>query len=180
VRWEIEPLERSRRGLDERIVLAAPWLRKAMARRAERQPAGSKLRRSLLTRAVRVGFAANNRGDYEAMSASFHPEIELIPPGRGQTALGFDPVYRGPDGVRRFVEEWKSGFGGFRYAVKEIADAGGSRFALRLELIGTVGESGVEVRDEYGQVNTVKDGQLIRQENYYDWQEALAALARDR
>jgi ketosteroid isomerase-like protein len=172
----VEPLERSRRGLDERLALAAPWLGRRMLRRLEREPAGSSLRRSVLTRALRVSFAANNRRDYVAMASSFHPDIEFVPPGRGESGLDFDPVYRGPDGVQRFVEQWKSGFGEFRYEPREIADAGGRRFAARIGLIGTVGESGAEVADEYGSVYTSEDGLLRRIVNHFDWEDALADL----
>jgi hypothetical protein len=135
---------------------------------ATRRPAGSWLRRSLLTRAVRVATAANNRGDYEAMLANFHPEVELIPPSKGQSVLGFDPVYRGHEGVRRFFQQWKSGFGRHVYEAREIADAGGSRFALRIGLSGTIGDSDTDVHDEYANVNTLEAGLLIRQDNFYD------------
>jgi SnoaL-like domain len=177
VRWKIGPLERSRRGLDERIALAAPWLSRRVSMLAGRQAAGSRLRRSLLTRAVRVATAANNRRDYESMLANFHAEVELIPPSKGESMLGFDPVYRGHEGVRRFFEQWKSGFGRHTYEAREIADAGGDRFAIRFGLSGTVGETETEVQEEYANVNTLEAGLLIRQENFYEWRDALDALA---
>jgi hypothetical protein len=176
VRWVIGPLERSRRGLDERIALAVPWFSRRLSRLAARQPAGSRLRRALLTRAVQVGVAANNRGDYEAMLANYHPEVELIPPSKGQSMLGFDPVYRGHEGVRRFFEQWKSGFGRHTYEAQEIADAGGDRFAIRFGLSGTIGDTEAEVHEEYGNVNTLEGGLLVRQENFYEWRDALSAL----
>src|SRR5688572_33207525 len=111
VRWPVEPLERSRRGLDERLALLAPKLRQRLARRAMDEPAGSELRRKLLTRGVRISAAANNRSDYDSMLVSYHPDVELIPPAPDETAMGFDPVYHGHDGVRRFLDAWKSGFG---------------------------------------------------------------------
>jgi hypothetical protein len=176
VRWKIEPLDRSRRGLDERIALAAPWLSRRLSMLATRQPLGSRLRRTLLTRAVQVTVAANNRGDYEAMLATYHPEVELIPPGKGQSGLGFDPVYRGHGGVRRFLEQWKSGFARHTYDPREIADAGGGRFAIRFGLSGTIRGTETEAQEEYANVNTLEAGLLVRQENFYDWRDALAAL----
>jgi hypothetical protein len=111
------------------------------------------------------------------MVTSFHPDVELIPPGRGRAGIGFEAVYRGREGVRRFVQQWKSGFKQFRYEPREIADPGGAHFAVRVGMIGTPRGSDTEVRDEYGVIFTLKDGLVIRQENFYEWDEALAALA---
>jgi ketosteroid isomerase-like protein len=177
VRWQVEPLERRRRGVDERVALAL-GLGPRMLAAITRLPAGSRVRRAALTRAVRMGWAATNRDDYDVLRASFHPEGEFIPPGRGEAGLGFDAVYRGPDGVAQFVQQWKSGFTRFRYEPREIADAGGATFAVRLGMIGTLRGADTEVRDEYGSVITLKDGQVFRQENFFDWNTALTALAK--
>lgn len=177
VRWEIEPLERNHRGLDERIAIALPSLARRMRAAATRLPAGSAIRRAALTRAARTGWAATNRDDYEAMRSALHPGVEFIPPMRGTGGLGFDAVYRGPDGVERFVREWKSGFSQFRYEPREIADAGGASFAVRLGMIGTLRDADGEVREEYGTVIVLQDGLVLRQENFRDWDSALAALA---
>jgi hypothetical protein len=178
VRWAVEPLERSRRGLDERLVILAPWLRRRLFVRAMREPAGSDLRRRLLTRGVRVAIAANNRGDYDSMLVAYHPDVELIPPEAGDSAIGLEPVYRGHDGVRRFFETWKSGFGEHRYDVREVADAGGGHFAIRFGLAGTIGDSSTEVVSELGNVNSVENGLLVRQQNFRTWQDTLDALRR--
>src|SRR5437773_2783828 len=97
-RWEVEPLKRSRRGLDERLLMVPP-LRRLLVAVVLRRPLGSPLRRLLVTRTLRVGIAAINRGDYELISRFAHPEIELqIMPDEPQTrATGLEPEYRGPD-----------------------------------------------------------------------------------
>jgi ketosteroid isomerase-like protein len=178
VRWLIEPLERERRGVDERIALAAPWLRRRLSQRIERAPAGSPLRKAALARVVRSAYAAVNRDDYEAMRAPLDSEVEFYPPGRGRAGIGFDPVYRGPSGVTKFVKQWKSGFSRFRYEPREIADAGGPSFAIRLGMVGTMHGSDTELSEEYGTVLTLRGGRIIRQENFYDWSAALKALSR--
>jgi ketosteroid isomerase-like protein len=180
VRWLVEPLDRPRRGVDERFALAVPWLSRLMAAVIERLPAGSRVRRAGLTRVVRTGWAATNRDDYEAMQASFHPDVEFIPPSRGEAGLGFDAVYRGPDAVTRFVRQWKSGFARFRYEPREIADPGGRSFAVRLGMIATMRDADTEVRDEYGTVIRLEGGRIIRQENFYDWDVALRVLTSPR
>lgn len=180
VRWEVTPLERRRRGLDEHIAVALPSLGRRLRAATARLAAGSRLRRAALTRAVRTAYAATNRDDYEVMQASLHPDVEFIPPERGQAGLGFDPVYRGPEGVARFVKEWKSGFSRFRYEPLEIADAGGVSFAVRLGMIGTLRGAETEVREEYGIVVTLRDGLVYRQENFRNWSDALVALTTTR
>jgi ketosteroid isomerase-like protein len=174
--WEVEPLERRRRGVDERMRLAFPRLGNALSRSAMRRQAGAPMRRAALTRAVRVGWAAVNRGDYAMTQASYHPDVEFHPPSLGREAIDFDPVYRGPDGVVRFIQQWKSGFERFVYEPREIADAGGERFAVRLGMIVSMPGSTVEIRDEYGTVITLRDGLVFRQYNFTDWETARAAL----
>jgi hypothetical protein len=81
VRWQIEPLERHDRGLDERIAIALPWLARRIRAAASRLPAGSTMRRAALTRAVRTGWADTNRDAYEALRASLHPMSSSSRPG---------------------------------------------------------------------------------------------------
>jgi ketosteroid isomerase-like protein len=45
-------------------------------------------------------------------------------------------------------------------------------------MIGTMHGSDTEVRDEYGTVITLKDGRIIRRENFYEWPVALEALVQ--
>jgi hypothetical protein len=137
VRWPVETLERRRRGVDERLALAA-----------------------------------------QGLLVSHHPDVELIPPAPDESAMGFEPVYHGHDGVRRFLDAWKSGFGRHRYETREIADAGGARFALRFGLAATFADSRTEVQSELGSVNTFEDGLLVRQEHFRTWEETLDALRR--
>ena len=177
--WEVEPLDRPHRGLDERVALAAPVLRRRLVLRMMREPAGSARRRKLLTRALRSGTAANNRNDYDSMLAGYHPDVELTPPAVETSLLGLEPVYRGHAGVRNFFETWKSGFGDHRYELREIADAGGPHVAARLGLSGTIGDSGSQVSWELGSVITLDgDGLAVRHENFRDWEETLEALRR--
>ena len=166
--------------MDEWIALAAPWLTRRLTGLVFRQPAGSRLRRVALTQAVRRNNAANNRGDYRAMLATYHPDIEFIPPGHGEAADGFEGLYRGHEGVRQFILEWKAGFGRHTYTPREIADAGGNSFAFRFALAGTIGDTNIEVPGELGVVNTVEDGLLVRQEFFSEWDDALAALNQAR
>jgi hypothetical protein len=175
-RWRIEPLERSRRGLDERVRLAAPGIARRLGRRLMELPAGAPMRRRALTQNVRVGMAAMNRADYDSVVSGIHPDAVLQPHGKGQGGLDFEPEYHGPQGVRDFLIQWKSGFDYFRYEPREIADAGGAHFALKVGVFGRFAGSGTELQDEWATVYTLKDGMAYRMVNEYEWENALAAL----
>jgi hypothetical protein len=147
-RWEIEPLSRARRGVDERLLLALPWLGRRLVSATVRLPAGSRLRRAVVTRLIRVGVAANNRRDYAAMCAFFAPDLELYvypddPESRG---VDFDAVYYGSEGYVKSLEIWKAPFGAQRWDLHELIDPGGDRIGARAEQVGRGAGSGAEVR----------------------------------
>src|SRR5687768_14480279 len=98
-RWNVDPLDRPGRGLDERLLMAAPWLRRLVTALVLRRPPGSALRQALVARNFLVAIAAINRGDYESMSSLLHPDVELyMLPDNPARATGLDPVYRDPAG----------------------------------------------------------------------------------
>ena len=98
----------------------------------------------------------------------------LQPPGKGQGGLDFDPEYHGPEGFKRFVTQWKSGFDYFRYEPREIADAGGAHFAFKVGVFGRFAGSGTELEDEWATVYTMKDGLTYRMVNEYEWETAAS------
>ena len=55
-----------------------------------RLPARSRVRRVLLSRTVRLGVEASNRGDYEVAFMLFHPDMEYLAP-TGTVVLGTFP-----------------------------------------------------------------------------------------
>src|SRR5205814_1217346 len=62
VRWRIEPLDGTKRTLDDRLRLSAPKASRCLAITALRAlPPGSRLRKPALTRAARAGSAAAGR-----------------------------------------------------------------------------------------------------------------------
>ena len=173
VRWKIEPLVRPRRGLDERLLLSAPWVARALLRFLAGRPAGSRTRRALITRIIRIGFAANNRLDYDAMSVLFDPATEIRLMG-GAARIDLDPVYSGHDGLRKLVEDWRAGFEQIRFEPREVIDPGGDRFGALVEYDGQT--SGMVTRQLTGNVFILRDGLAIRQDIYWDSEQAVEAL----
>jgi hypothetical protein len=173
VRWKIEPLERSRRGLDERLLLAAPRVARALGRFMAGRPAGSRARRALITRVMRIGFAANNRLDYDALFGFYEPGVELRLFG-GAARVDLDPVYWGHEGLRKVNTNWKAGFDQFRFEPREAIDPGGERFGALVEMHAAT--SGIVTRQLTGFVFILHDGLAMRQDFYWDWEEAVEAL----
>jgi hypothetical protein len=165
VRWEIEPLRRSRRGVDERLWLAAPWLLRPLVSLAVRVRPGSRFRRAVLSRALLLGSEANNRGDYEALSAWLNPEVELhvYPDEPEARPVDAEPVYHGRAGYVEGCEVWKAGFGEHRFELRELVDPGGNRFGARVEAVGRGGASGIETRRTQFHVWQFDRGLLRRQ-----------------
>jgi ketosteroid isomerase-like protein len=173
VRWEVEPLRRDRRGFDERMLMRAPRLAMRLNRRISRLPAGSRLRRAVLTRAVRVGYAANNRLDYDALFALFHPQAVFRAIGL-EIPLDLPGEVHGVESMRAFLNAQREGFDKLRYEPLEIADPGGDRFGARLRFVALA--RGIEVEQEAGTTWTIKDGWVVAQDLYDNFDGALAAL----
>lgn len=173
VRWKIEPLKRSRRGLDERLLLAAPRAARVLGRVLAGRPAGSRTRRALITRVIRIGIAANNRLDYDALSVFYEPGVELRLMG-GATRIDLDPVYWGHEGLRKVNNDWKAGFEQFRFEPREVIDPGGERFAALVDMHAET--SGMVTRQLTGFVFILRDGLAMRQDFYWDGEEAVDAL----
>src|SRR5215213_11119219 len=69
--------EQRRRSLDERITTRFPAIATSLTARVSRLPPSSKLRQRVLARAVSRGFAALQRGDFEAALGNFYaPDVE--------------------------------------------------------------------------------------------------------
>jgi hypothetical protein len=174
VRWKIEPLTRTRRGLDERLVLFAPRVaRRLMGRVLVGRAANSRIRRTLIKRLIRVGFAANNRRDYDSMCVFFDPAAEIRLVG-GAARIDLDPVYRGYEGLRKMVDDWKAGFEQISFEPREVIDSGGDRFGVLVEHHAQI--SGTITRQLTGNVFVLGDGLAIRQDIYWDAEQVVEAL----
>jgi hypothetical protein len=173
VRWSVEPLEARSRTLLERLALAAPRVAQALGRFMAGRPAGSRARRALITRLIRVGFAANSRLDYKAMCAFYDPAVEIRLTGGG-TRIDLDPVYWGHEGLRKVNDDWKAGFDEFRFEPREAIDPGGDRFGVLVESRGQT--SGIVTRELNGFVIVLRGGLAMRQDFYWEGEAAVEAL----
>ena len=173
VRQRLVLKDRPRRGLDERIFLFFPSVVRFVAAAVFRLPPRSRLRHAVLRRVAQIGFDATNRKDFASGFLLYHPDCELVTP-RIFVALGFDPVYHGRQARLEFQRSWSAEWGEVRFEPVEVLDLG-----ERLLFLGGVKGSGVSsgaaVESDWGVLFTLSAGRLIREQPFFDRQEALEA-----
>jgi ketosteroid isomerase-like protein len=164
----------SKRRLEERLGLRLPWALVAVNRAVLRLPPRSPIRRLMVRREVRLGIEASNRRDYDATFAAFHPDFEMNPPD-GLVALGSIPSsLRGREERIRVERQWRSDWGEFRYEPDELLDLG-DRILVLGRMIGTGPGSGATFNTEWAQLLTLSQGQVVREQIYFNRGEALEA-----
>jgi ketosteroid isomerase-like protein len=175
VRTPVSAAARSHRRLEERLALRFPRLTAALIRAVLRLPVDSRLRRGLVGRFLRQGTEALNRGDYEAVFSAFYALDCEFDPGPRFRSLGMEAT-RGRESRIRFQERWIGEWGDFQFAPEEVVDLGDDR---RLMLVGRVSgmgpSSGAVFDDEWAALLTIADGQVVREEVYFDHAEAWRA-----
>jgi ketosteroid isomerase-like protein len=173
VRQPIAVRAQTHRRLEERLALRLPRLLGLLARAVWRLPPRSRLRRAIIRRAVRLGFEAANRGDYEAAFVLYHPEVEAIPPA-GFVGLGEDSLYRGREERVRFQRRWHAEWGEFRFDPEEIIDLG-DRLLVLGAIKGSGLSSGAPTDSEWAVLFTISAGSVIRDLGFLDHGEAFRA-----
>ena len=122
---------------------------------------------------VLAGYEAFNRGDLDAASALWHPEVEW-------TVLDLLPeseVYHGHEEVMRFFRMWRESFEDFRIDIEETIDDG-ERIVVVMSISGSGRGSGAEVRTPtHAQIWTF-DGDLAVRIEMLRKSDALARIGR--
>jgi ketosteroid isomerase-like protein len=87
-----------------------------------------------------------------------------------------EPRYFGLEGYRRYVAATSEVWGGENYIKPvEVIDLG-EQFVLLANVPMRAQASGVTLTEAFAYVATVKDGRVIRLQEYYDHGEALEAV----
>jgi ketosteroid isomerase-like protein len=124
----------------------------------------------------RRAFAAFNRGGVDACVSEgiWSPEIIWDATPSGIPGLG---TYRGQAEVRRFMEkDWFAAFpfDEWEVVVEDMIDAG-DQLVIICRQHGRGASSGAVAELELAQVSTMRDGQIVRIDNYLDRAKALEA-----
>jgi ketosteroid isomerase-like protein len=177
VRVSVAPLTGragQRRTLDERLSVRFPAMYRRTAEAVMRISPRSPLRRALLTRLVRRAYAATNRRDLEVSLLGFDPAIELRPQ-RDLVPPDKDPVLRGREAYRRFVEDWFGSFEDLRLEPQEFFDVG-DRLLVAIRWKGRGSGSGIAFDQPMFQLFHLRRGLVVKQEDFGDRVAALEAV----
>jgi ketosteroid isomerase-like protein len=120
---------------------------------------------------VRRGYEAFSRGDPDAMDAYLAPTFEYTATG---TIPGVVGVYRGPEGLRKFLSAFWDEFEDARIELRELIDAGDHVLAS-ITMQGRGKRSGVEARWDIWQLWTLRDGKGVRAQAFTSRDAALEA-----
>jgi hypothetical protein len=176
VREPLQVREASTRTLDQRLLLRFPRLVGPYARVVGRLPPHSRLRHAAVWRSFQLATEALNRRDLDAALIGYHGDRELHPPREFVEAGFAESCYRGPAGSRKYISEWSDVWGGdLRIAEPaELIDLGDRIVALAM-LPSRAQASGLPLSTKWACVLTLKDGEVIRQQDYLDHAQALEA-----
>jgi ketosteroid isomerase-like protein len=167
---------RSGRTLDQRVSMRFPRLAAATFRLIGRLPPTSRLRQAVLWRGMRLAMEAYNRRDLDAVAIGYHPDLEYYPYREFVEAALAEPCYRGPSGYRAYVtatyEVWGAGV---QLHPTELIDLG-DRLVLLADMPMRAQASGISLSERYAGVMTLKDGRVIRHQDYLNQAEALETV----
>jgi uncharacterized protein len=119
---------------------------------------------------VRGAFDAFSRDDWDALIGLFDPEIEWVTTGQfvgGQ-------LYRGHEGARDFLDALSGEFEAFRAEPGNFA-AASDVVVADTRVTGTGKRSGVPVELLFTVVVSVRNGRIVRVQNFLERREALEA-----
>ena len=173
VRIPLVPETRRHRTLDERIVVRFPALARWLAAAWALLPHHSRLRRVMLARSVRRGYAALNRRDFTFVFTSIHPELVYHP-----RADEPDPSpHVGRDAHERLLYGFFDSFSEVTFEVLEVIDAGDHVIAATVlhAVLHGQGRASAGVSDTYVFVYKLRDGLVVEGWEYRTKQEALEA-----
>jgi uncharacterized protein len=120
---------------------------------------------------VRRTYDALARGDLDAFFEGQDPAVEVH-----VSDAYFDAphMYRGHEGLRELFRAQAEVFDEFRAVPERFLDAGDQVLAI-VRAGGRARESGLDVSSRFGHLLTVRNGRVVRFEEFKDAQEALSA-----
>ena len=168
---------RRSRNLEERFLVRFPSLYRRLALIFSRLSPRSRLRRLLLRRGLLSGWGAFNRRDFKLRRLFYAPDVE--------TDLAFDPQDLGLSAMRRGLAETEQAlsefdqiWGSWELEPAYILDLGDR--VLNLGFQHARGQaSGVPLDGEFAQLNTLREGLVMREQAWFRWEEGLRAAGLD-
>lgn len=120
---------------------------------------------------VSKAYEAFKQQDAEALIALSDPEIEF-----GGSAAAPDQLYRGHDGIRKYMNDIDGAFGHeWDAELERMVDAGGDQVVLVARVFGP-GKGGLPLDLRLAHVWELREGKLYRGKVYVPAEEALRAV----
>jgi ketosteroid isomerase-like protein len=117
---------------------------------------------------VRAGFAAHNRGDLDALTQFYDPDVVFE-----TLLLG---THHGNEAIRLIYEENQKTLAGYTVDPIELIDAGDKVVAVaQVSGVGSSSQIAMEDRDRFAFVFTMKNGRAVREQAFRNREEALEA-----
>ena len=151
-----------------------PGAWRALARRVLRLSPRSRLKRAMLGREMTSGWDAAWRRDFELMLVRYAADVE-VQYDPDFEAIGLGGTFHGHDGIVRFLESWGEPWEGWELEPVAVLDLGDERFLAlaHVRLPGTT--SGVRLESEFAQLVTIRDGLVMRDQEFRSWDKGLRA-----
>jgi ketosteroid isomerase-like protein len=117
------------------------------------------------------GFEALNARDLDRHYDVFDPEVEWQTSREDPDAA----THRGLQAYKRYLEQWLESFDGMHVDVEECIDVGDDRVFTWCRYTGRGRASGAPADWYLAIIFTIRDGKIVRGEEYFDRDEALEA-----
>jgi ketosteroid isomerase-like protein len=120
---------------------------------------------------VKRVYSAHRGGEMDAIFSLYDADIEweTLPQAPG------DRIYHGHDGIRTFFRAWLGAWSEWDLDVEEVTPVGDARVLTVFRQHGRLRRTGVEVENRTAQIWTIRDGKVIRVQDFPSREEALAA-----
>jgi ketosteroid isomerase-like protein len=117
---------------------------------------------------VRAAFAAYDRGDLDALTQVYDPEVVFE-----TLLLG---THHGNEAIRRLYEENRKTLSGYTIDPIELIDAGDKVVAVvQVSGVGPASQIAMEDRDRFALLFTINNGRAVRQQSFRNREVALEA-----
>ena len=117
---------------------------------------------------IRAGFAAHNRGDLDALTQVYDPDVVFE-----TLLLG---THHGNEAIRLIYEENQKTLSGYTVDPIELIDAGDQVVAVaQVNGVGPTSQIAMEDRDQFAFLFTIKNGRVVREQAFRNREEALEA-----
>ena len=117
---------------------------------------------------VRAGFAAHNRGDLDALTQVYDPDVVFE-----TLLLG---THHGNEAIRLIYEENQKTLSGYTVDPVELIDSGDQVVAVaQVNGVGPVSQIAMEDRDQFAFLFTIRNRRVVREQAFRSREEALEA-----